>query len=94
MIFSRKLFSAAAAAAAVFLVSVASAQQGPLVKEIAVEYVGPPSITRDRVLANLATQVGQPYSERGAEEDIRALYSTGGVANVRIFAEPLGDGVK
>lgn len=92
MILVRKLLFTAAAVA--FLFSNAVAQPGPLVKEIAVEYVGPPSITRDRVLANLATQVGEPYSERGAEEDIRALYSTGGVANVRIFAEPLGDGVK
>jgi len=68
--------------------------QGPIVKEIAVEYLGAPSISRDRVLANLATQIGQPYSERSAESDIRNLYATGGVANVRIFAEPLGDGVK
>jgi outer membrane protein insertion porin family len=67
---------------------------GPVVREIAVEYVGPPSITKDRVLANLATKVGEPYSERAAEADIRALYATGGVANVRLFAEPLGDGVK
>lgn len=67
---------------------------GPIIKEIAVEYVGPPSIARDRVLANLATKVGDPYSERTAEADIRALYATGGVANVRLFAEPAGDGVK
>jgi len=68
--------------------------QGPIVRDIVVEYVGPPSIARERVLDNLATKVGQPYSERAAEADIRALYSTGGVANVRIFAEPMGDGVK
>lgn len=67
---------------------------GPIVRDIVVEYVGPPSIARERVLDNLATKVGQPYSERAAEADIRALYSTGGVANVRIFAEPMGDGVK
>jgi outer membrane protein insertion porin family len=67
---------------------------GPIVKDIAVEYVGPPAITKERVLDNLATKVGEPYSERAAEADIRALYATGGVANVRIFAEPLGDGVK
>lgn len=68
--------------------------QGPIVKEIAVENVGAPSISKERVLANLATKVGQAYSERAAEQDIRALYATGGVSNVRIFAEPLGDGVK
>lgn len=67
---------------------------GPIVRDIVVEYVGPPAIARERVLDNLATKVGQPYSERAAEADIRALYATGGVANVRIFAEPMGDGVK
>jgi outer membrane protein insertion porin family len=67
---------------------------GPIVKDIAVEYVGPPAIAKERVLDNLATKVGEPYSERAAEADIRALYATGGVANVRIFAEPMGDGVK
>ncbi len=67
---------------------------GPIVKDIVVEYAGPPAIARERVLDNLATKVGEPYSERAAEADIRALYATGGVANVRIFAEPMGDGVK
>lgn len=70
------------------------AQTGPIIKDIVVENVGAPSISKERVLANLATKVGQPYSERAAEQDIRALYATGGVSNVRMFAEPLGDGVK
>ncbi len=72
----------------------AQALQGPVVRDIVVENVGAPSIAKERVLANLATKVGQPYSERAAEQDIRALYATGGVSNVRLFAEPLGDGVK
>jgi len=67
---------------------------GPIIKEIAVETVGAPSISKDRVLANLATKVGKPYSERTAEQDVRALYQTGGVSNVRLFAEPLDQGVK
>lgn len=72
----------------------AAESTGPIIKDIAVETVGAPSISKDRVLANLATKVGKPYSERTAEQDVRALYQTGGVSNVRIFAEPLGDGVK
>ncbi len=72
----------------------ADAPQGPVVREIAVERVGAPGLTKERVLANLSTQVGKPYSERAAEADIRNLYATGGVSNVRMFAEPLGDGVK
>ena len=67
---------------------------GPIVRDIVVEYVGPPSISKERVLDNLATRLGQPYSERAAEADIRSLYATGGVANVRIFAEPFADGVR
>jgi outer membrane protein insertion porin family len=67
---------------------------GPIVRDIVVEYVGPPSISKERVLDNLATRLGQPYSEAAAEADIRSLYATGGVANVRIFAEPFADGVR
>ena len=69
-------------------------QVGPIVNDIVVETVGAPSISKDRVLANLATKIGQPYSERTAEQDVRALYATGGVSNVRLFAEPLGNGVR
>ncbi len=68
--------------------------QGPIVKQIDVQFVGPESITRDRVLANLATQVGQPYSDQAVEADIRSLYATGTLANVRMFGEPFQDGVK
>jgi outer membrane protein insertion porin family len=67
---------------------------GPIVRDIVVQYVGPPSISKERVLDNMATRLGQPYTEAAAEADIRALYATGGVANVRIFAEPFADGVR
>ena len=50
---------------------------GPIVRDIAVEYVGPPSISKERVLDNLATRLGLPYSERAAEADIRSLYAMG-----------------
>lgn len=66
----------------------------PTVQAIDIEFVGPESISRERVMANLATQIGQPYSEFAVEQDIRALYATGVIANVRIFAEPVPDGVK
>ena len=67
---------------------------GPVVKDIAIDYVGPATISRERVLANLKTKVGDAYSERLAEEDVKALFATGDVANVRIFAQPQDDGVK
>ncbi len=84
--------------AALFLLPEASAQMmppaGPTVRSIVIQYVGPETISRQRVMANLKTKVGDSYSERAAEEDVRALFATGDVTNVRIFAEPEGDGVR
>ena len=98
----RRLFSSAFSSILVLLALVIlpcqaqapGEQAGPIVNDIVVETVGAPSISKDRVLANLATKIGQPYSERTAEQDVRALYKTGGVSNVRLFAEPLGNGVR
>lgn len=68
--------------------------QGPEVKEVDIEFIGPETISRERLMANLKTKPGTPYSERAIEDDIRALYGTGQIADVRIITEPLGDGVK
>lgn len=66
----------------------------PLVKAIEVQFVGPQTVSKDKILANMRTRVGRPYSPRVTEEDVRNLYSTGNLTNVRMFGEPLGDGVK
>jgi len=42
----------------------------------------------------MRTRVGQPYSDQVVEQDVETLYKTGSILNVRIFAEPEGDGVK
>lgn len=65
-----------------------------MVRSIDVEYTGPATVSRDRILAQLRTAVGKPYSDAVVEQDIRQLYSTGSIRNVRIFAQPEGDGVK
>ena len=57
-------------------------------------YTGPATISRERILAQMRTKIGLPYSDTVAENDIRALYNTGQVQNVRIFGQPEGDGVK
>jgi len=66
----------------------------PLVKSIEVQFVGPQSVSKEKILANMRTRVGRPYSPRVTEEDIRNLYATGNVTNVRMFGEPQADGVK
>ena len=66
----------------------------PVIRSIDVEYTGPASISKERILAQMRTKVGQLYSNEIVQEDIKALYETGYIRNVRIFAQPQGDGVK
>src|SRR5437667_8053138 len=71
-----------------------SAPGPPIIRSIDVEYTGPATISRERILAQMRTKAGQPYSNEVVQEDIKALYKTGYIRNVRIFAQPQGDGVK
>src|SRR3954471_15109009 len=70
------------------------AQSGAVVRSIDVEYSGPKTVSREEILSQMRTTVGQPYSDDVVEQDIRNLYKTGMVHNVRIFGSPSGDGVK
>jgi outer membrane protein insertion porin family len=72
----------------------AARQAAPIVRSIDVQYTGRATISRERVLAQMRTKVGLPYSDTVAEDDIRTLYNTGQFQNVRIFGQPEGDGVK
>src|SRR6516165_11373107 len=66
----------------------------PVIRAMEVEYTGPATISKERIVAQMRTKVGQVYSNEIVEEDIKALYKTGYIKNVRIFAQPEGDGVK
>src|SRR5213596_867583 len=66
----------------------------PIIRSIEVQYTGPAMVSKERILAQMRTKVGQPYSDQVVEQDVEALYKTGAILNVRIFAEPEGDGVK
>ena len=72
----------------------AAPQGPPIVRSIDVEYTGPGTVSKERILAQMRTRVGQPYSNEVVEQDIAALYKTGSIQNVRIFAQPQGDGLK
>ena len=65
-----------------------------MIRAIDVQYTGPATLSKERILAQMRTKVGQPYSNEVVQEDIKALYKTGYIRNVRIFAQPEGDGVK
>ena len=71
-----------------------AAQGPPIIRSVDVQYTGPQTVSKDRILAQMRTRVGQPYSNQVVEQDVEALYKTGAIQNVRIFAQPEGDGVK
>jgi outer membrane protein insertion porin family len=75
-------------------ISIRGEQGPPIVRSIDVEYSGPATVSKERILAQMRTTVGQPYSDQVVEQDIRQLYSTGAIRNVRIFAQPEAEGVK
>ena len=71
------------------------AQQGPpIIQSIEVQYSGPATVSKEAIRAQMRTAVGQPYSDSTVEDDIRNLYKTGTIQNVRIFAQPEDNGVK
>ncbi|MDR1303628.1 MAG: outer membrane protein assembly factor BamA [Verrucomicrobiales bacterium] len=72
----------------------ATVTRGPIVKDIEIDYFGPHSVDRSVIISNMRTTIGQPYSLAGVEEDVRNLYATGLFVNLRIYDEPLADGVK
>src|SRR5256884_2281331 len=72
----------------------AAPQGPPIVRSIEVEYTGPGTVSRERIRGQLRTRVGQPYSNEVVEQDIAALYKTGSIQNVRIFAQPQGNGLR
>ncbi len=69
-------------------------EPAPIVRDIEIQYVGAPTVSRERILANMRSAVGKAYSQQAIDEDIRTLYASGSVDNVRIFGEPLPNGVK
>jgi outer membrane protein insertion porin family len=66
----------------------------PIIRSMDVDYTGPETISKARILAQMRTKVGQEYSNEVVQEDIKALYKTGYIRNVRIFAQPEGNGLK
>src|SRR5207302_9248006 len=70
----------------------AAHQGAPIVRSIDVQYTGPATISRARVLAQVRTKLGLPFSDIVAEDDIRTLYNTAQFQNVRIVGQSEADG--
>lgn len=71
----------------------AFAQEGKIVKSIDVQYVGNQTVSPDRIRSHMSTKVGDKLSMAQIDEDVKSLYASGDVENVRILADNVGGGV-
>lgn len=69
------------------------AQEGATVKSIDVRYVGNQTVAPERILSHMSTRVGDKLSMAQVDEDVKSLYASGDVENVRILAEKVDGGV-
>lgn len=69
------------------------AQEGATVRSIDVQYVGNQTVAPDRILSHMSTRVGDKLSMTQIDEDVKSLYASGDVENVRILAEQVSGGV-
>ncbi|MGD0652070.1 MAG: outer membrane protein assembly factor BamA [Verrucomicrobiia bacterium] len=69
-------------------------EEQPIVREIEVRFVGPETVNKSVVTANIQTAVGRPHSRDVIEQDVRNLIGAGYFSDVRVLEEPVKDGVK
>src|SRR5207244_13296852 len=60
----------------------------PMIRSIDVEYTGPKLVSKERILAQMRTKVGQPFSDHVVEQDIEPLHTTAAILTVRFSAHP------
>lgn len=81
--------------ASVLIVAQVRAQvEEPIVREIEIRFIGPETVNRAVVTANIQTAVDKPRSRDMIEQDVRNLIGTGYFFDVRVLEEPVANGVK
>ena len=66
---------------------------GRVVKSVKVVFEGPQSISEARVRAQMSTREGEAYTDENVEQDMRSLFATGAVDDVRIDSADVAGGV-
>lgn len=68
--------------------------EGKTIAEVAVRYTGAKTVDETRMRNLMSSKAGSAYHAENLDKDIKALYESGVVDDVRFFAEPVGDKVK
>jgi outer membrane protein insertion porin family len=71
-----------------------SGQEGPVVREIKIEFDGPETVNRAIVMSNIRTAVGKQLTRDMVEQDVRNLIATGYFFDVRVAEEPVTGGIR
>src|SRR5438874_11328625 len=64
-----------------------AAQGPPIIRSVDVQYTGPQTVGKDRILAQMRTRVGQTYYNQVVEKDVMALLKTGAFQYVDSFVQ-------
>jgi len=94
---ARMVLSLTLAAAALTPLAVkAQAQdfEGKTISEVAIRYIGQKNVDEAKLRNSMSTAAGQPYRTEKIDSDIKSLYESGLVTDVRFLAEPAGDRVR
>ena len=66
----------------------------PIIKDIAIRYVGASTVDESRIRANLSSRTGARFSNEVVEQDIKNLYASGDVEFVRVLQEDVAGGIR
>jgi outer membrane protein insertion porin family len=68
--------------------------EGKNVSDVAVRYNGAATVDEARLRSFISTRSGESYRSEKVDNDIKALYESGLVDDVRVLAEPSGDSLR
>ncbi len=68
--------------------------EGKTISELSIQYRGAKTVDEARLRNLMSTKAGTTYRAEGLDNDIRSLYGSGLVDDVRFLAEPSASGVK
>lgn len=68
--------------------------EGKRITSVSIRYNGPRTVDEGRLRGHMSVRPGQKYSAARLDDDVRTLYESGLVDDVRFYAERVGGGVK
>lgn len=68
--------------------------EGKNVSQVEVRYAGASNVDEARIRSYISTRSGEAYRSEKVDNDIKSLYESGLVDDVRVLAEPTGDSLK